>query len=496
MSFNKLYDIIRALKIMPNFNKENCLMKFIKHIFTQHKIPAVTILSLLALIVLVKAFAIGSPYGPGDTLDPACAPGDTNCFVRIFPDQTSNAGKFLKTDGSVVSWDTVAAGVTGSGTTNYVPKWSSSTVLGNSVIYDDGTNVGIGTTNMVSSAALKIKGRLIVSTQEVTNNDNYNAMLEVGIGNGVLFSNSTNGATANNQLGYIFGDEGLQIYGRNNLSTNKFIFSGKASANRMELYSDDANDSLNFLSNGVVNHTQVFGNDGFNLIKDNAATTTAATYSALSVVNSNATANRLSIIGFTNSANVARNAFIGARFIDANNGELFLGTKSSGVESIGVTLDKNGNVSIGTATPFSNSLLSVNGSISMPASGFLRFNGLARFGVVPADSSFYTSILASGSGEGINFLNNDGTVKLMTIADNSGGEGRVGIGFNYTADPSAVLDVQSTTKGFKVPRMTAAQASALPTGPIDALILYVTDTDATFTSIGFWGYENGTWIKL
>ena len=43
---------------------------------------------------------------------------------------------------------TVAGGgsIGGSGTTNYVAKWSSSSNLTNSVIYDDGTNVGIGTT--------------------------------------------------------------------------------------------------------------------------------------------------------------------------------------------------------------------------------------------------------------------------------------------------------------------------------------------------------------
>ena len=35
--------------------------------------------------------------------------------------------------------------ITGSGTTNYVPKWTSSSALGNSLIFDDGTNVGIGT---------------------------------------------------------------------------------------------------------------------------------------------------------------------------------------------------------------------------------------------------------------------------------------------------------------------------------------------------------------
>ena len=35
--------------------------------------------------------------------------------------------------------------VDGSGTANYVPKWTDGDTIGNSVIYDDGTNVGIGT---------------------------------------------------------------------------------------------------------------------------------------------------------------------------------------------------------------------------------------------------------------------------------------------------------------------------------------------------------------
>ena len=37
-------------------------------------------------------------------------------------------------------------GVTGSGTLNYIAKWTpSGIVVGNSIIYDNGTNVGIGT---------------------------------------------------------------------------------------------------------------------------------------------------------------------------------------------------------------------------------------------------------------------------------------------------------------------------------------------------------------
>lgn len=40
--------------------------------------------------------------------------------------------------------------VAGTGTANYVPKWSSSTNLTNSLIYDNGTNVSVGTTSLGS----------------------------------------------------------------------------------------------------------------------------------------------------------------------------------------------------------------------------------------------------------------------------------------------------------------------------------------------------------
>lgn len=30
----------------------------------------------------------------------------------------------------------------------------------------------------------------------------------------------------------------------------------------------------------------------------------------------------------------------------------------------------------------------------------------------------------------------------------------------------------------------------------DGAIVYVTNTNATFTTVGFWGLENGAWVKL
>ena len=56
-------------------------------------------------------------------------------------------------------WDyieDILSGVGGNGTANYVPKWEDSDTIGNSIIYDNGSNIGIG--NAVPSGTLDIVG--------------------------------------------------------------------------------------------------------------------------------------------------------------------------------------------------------------------------------------------------------------------------------------------------------------------------------------------------
>jgi hypothetical protein len=31
--------------------------------------------------------------------------------------------------------------------------------------------------------------------------------------------------------------------------------------------------------------------------------------------------------------------------------------------------------------------------------------------------------------------------------------------------------------------------------PTNGYMVYVSDTNVTFTAVGFWGYENGAWVK-
>gem|GEM_PF-2749467 len=55
---------------------------------------------------------------------------------------TANNTTYLRGDGT---WAAASGGVGGTGTTNYVPKFTAASTLGNSIIYDSGTAVGIGT---------------------------------------------------------------------------------------------------------------------------------------------------------------------------------------------------------------------------------------------------------------------------------------------------------------------------------------------------------------
>ena len=73
---------------------------------------------------------------------------------------------------------------------------------------------------------------------------------------------------------------------------------------------------------------------------------------------------------------------------------------------------------------------------------------------------------------------------------------RGSVGVNTTSpNASAQLQIDSTTKGFLPPRMTAAQATAIAS-PAEGLLVYVTDTDGTFTTKGWWGYDGAAWKKL
>ncbi len=67
------------------------------HKFPQRwlKTGIVILISILAVFTIVKATPPTSPYAPGDTLDPGCAPGSTNCTVSTASSTWTNSGTYL-----------------------------------------------------------------------------------------------------------------------------------------------------------------------------------------------------------------------------------------------------------------------------------------------------------------------------------------------------------------------------------------------------------------
>ena len=68
-------------------------------------------------------------------------------------------GDWVMSNGT--TWDKITGSLSGAGTTNYFPFYSSSSTLGNSPMYLSGSNIGIGKTN--PGSALDIKGTLRLS---------------------------------------------------------------------------------------------------------------------------------------------------------------------------------------------------------------------------------------------------------------------------------------------------------------------------------------------
>ncbi len=75
-----------------------------------------------------------------------------------FPASDGTTNYFLQTDGAgTLTWASASAGgVDGSGTANYIPKWSDSDTLTNSVMYDNGTSVGLGTASPASQDSTRV----------------------------------------------------------------------------------------------------------------------------------------------------------------------------------------------------------------------------------------------------------------------------------------------------------------------------------------------------
>ena len=212
------------------------------------------------------------------------------------------------------------ATVTGSGTTNYIPRWTGSTTLGNSVLFQTGGKIGLNTTT--PTVALDVSGRVNVSkSYRIAGNDvliiegNPGAN-NLGVGYEALQSLSSgfgNTAVGGGALTY-------NTAGENNTALGAFALNqNKGSANTA--VGDSAlGESVSGTQNTAVGSgAMLFDSDGFQ--------NTALGYGTLL---NNTTGNSNIAIGYQAALNVSagnsNNIHIGSEGFSADSGVIRIGT--------------------------------------------------------------------------------------------------------------------------------------------------------------------------
>ena len=144
----------------------------------------------------------------------------TEAINNLLPSQTGNSGKFITTDGANSSWAEIAGGgIGGGGTINYISKFTASGTIGNSQVFDNGTNVGIGTTDPLNKLEVNgsATGGITIRTDTLGNSyANRRTVLSFGQGPGENYMNriltSTSGSAIDNAIYFQVGNGGATSY--------------------------------------------------------------------------------------------------------------------------------------------------------------------------------------------------------------------------------------------------------------------------------------------
>lgn len=134
----------------------------------------------------VESVAASAPLG---------STGGKSPVISITQATTSSNGYLSSTDWNTFNGkqNALTNPITGTGTTNYLPKFTGSTALGNSLIFDNGTNVGIGATTAPSGGVAKLflYGASGGGVQMISALNNGGSTFAPLNGGGLLFYNYT-----------------------------------------------------------------------------------------------------------------------------------------------------------------------------------------------------------------------------------------------------------------------------------------------------------------
>jgi hypothetical protein len=254
------------------------------------------------------------------------------------------SGQVLSSTVTGTDWVSLSeiSGVDGTGTTNYVAKWSDTDTITDSVIYDNGTNVGIGTTS---------PGKKL----HISSSDQSTARIRI--------TNTGNG-----------GDSFDLVAGVNNVTQDGFsIFNATSAQTQLVI--------------------QGGGNVGIGTTSPSTKLQVSGTISSVSAIE-NGTA-QISILN-ANTSPAAEQFYVGNNLADVDLGnkrgalKLFTGTSER------MRIDSSGNVGIGTTSP--SQKLDVSGNARITGAIYDSSNTPGTSGQVLSSTATGTSWIDAGGG--------------------------------------------------------------------------------------------------
>ena len=354
------------------------------------------------------------------------------------------SGQVLSSTATGTDWVSLSeiSGVDGTGTTNYVAKWSDTDTITDSVIYDDGTNVGIGTTNPLELFHVhqgNSGGSANIAADEI--------LVEGDGDTGITISSPSS------NIGTLaFGDESVSLRGalRYDHSDDSMIFR-VSSAEKMRIT------STGNVGIGTTSPTEKLEVSG-NILIDSIGQ--ELQFSNHSVGAYRDGSNRLMISGYG-----------GIRF----QAEAVGGMENQATRMV---INPSGNVGIGVNSP--SSKLHVNSGAENTVALFESADARSR--IVLKDNSGEGQLNALG--DNITFATSSSATERMRITSN----GNVGIG---TTSPNAALQINGGTSNNSNRSNVALFTGNNAGGLVDALGL-INGATATFGNAVALNFHNAS----